>query len=651
MDKRLTIAVIGGLALEVDGKPVRTQSRKAEVLLACLALSGSGRMSRQKAAELLWSDSSEDAGRTSLREAVMTIKRALAAAGFSGFSAGRDLLELDLSQAQTDAHGVLDAIRGGKTPDLGQLFRFRYADSLLGGLDGLDEEFAAWLRMQRQIWRDMLSDALQDGYRKAAGNLAARQQWAKSLLAFDPCNEPVARHLMQMKADAGDYPGAMSVYAAVCDALREDIDSEPAPETRRLAEVVRLRQSSIKSATTQDYSFASARSAGPSPVIVVAPIPDIIADPRLASMLTGLRLELVSLLVRFREWSVVDWTAPSVGHARPTYTILFSGQFRDGQYAYTIALRDERDRAFIWSDTFRGGPDTLLESEETFVRRMASALNIHIAADRLRQFSASNAVPSSHFDAWVKAQQLMHHWREPEDMAAYDLLSGIVRDLPTFSPAYSALAQHANGRHIVNPGTFRDAELTLTAYRHASTARLLDPLDAKAHLSLSWSHALLGQFNEAETSFRDALQLNGNDPWVLTSATHGLAFCGSSDIDPLVGRIKGLGVALAPQHLSYLAGIHYLAGDYDAAILAARQVEHGYHGLRAWSVAANVENGDMQEARTEADRLFGALVRNWRSNRAATRAVAGDWLAELFPIRDQAVRKRLRRRLAEAGLA
>ena len=651
MKERLTIAVIGGLTLEVDGNPVRTQSRKAEVLLACMALSGNGRISRQKASELLWSDSSEEAGRTSLRQAVMTIKRALTAAGFSGFSPGRDLLELDLAHVETDAAGLLGAIRSGSLPEFGILHRFRYADSLLAGLDALDEGFAAWVRLQRQIWRDMMTDALQDGYRNAFENGAVRQQWAKSLLAFDPCNEQVARQLMQMKADEGDFPGALSVYASVCDALRDDIDSEPAAETRRLAEVMRLRQSTATFGNSKGLSGVPGRDTGASPVIVVAPVPDASSDPRLVSMLTGLRLELVSLLVRFREWSVVDWDATVAANNRPTYTILFSGQFRDGQYTYTITLRDERDRAFIWSDTFRGGPDTLLESEETFVRRMASALNIHIATDRLRQFSASNAVPASHFDAWVKAQKLMHRWREPDDMAAYDLLSRIIRDLPTFSPAYSALAQHANGRHIVNPGTFRDAEQTLMAYRNASTARLLDPLDAKAHLSLSWSHALLGQFNEAEASFRDALQLNGNDPWVLTSATHGLAFCGAADVGALTGKIRGLGVALAPEHHSYLAGIHYLTGDYAAAVAAARQVDQGYHGLRAWSVAANVETGDLESARSEADRLFNSLIRNWRSNRAATRAVAGDWLAELFPIRDQAVRKRLRRRLAEAGLS
>lgn len=651
MKERLTIAVIGGLTLEVDGKPLRTQSRKAEVLLACMALSGNGRMSRQKAAELLWSDSSEEAGRTSLRQAVMTIKRALLAAGFDGFTPGREQLELDLELVETDVTVLLAGLRAGKLADTALLHRFRYADSLLGGLDTLDESFAAFVRMQRQIWRDRVSDALQDMFRDTGDDAEKRQQWGKALLAFDPCNEPVARQLMQLKAEAGDFTGALSVYANICQALLDDIDSEPAAETRRLAEVIRLRQSSMTKSTGDVFSNAVPRGNGAIPVIVVAPIAEANSDPRLVSMLTGLRLELVSLLVRFREWSVVDWAAPTGQISRPAYTILFSGQFRDNQYSYTIALRDERDRAFIWSDTFRGGPDTLLESEEIFVRRMASALNIHIAADRLRQMSASNSVPASHFNAWVKAQQLLHRWREPDDMEAFELLSGIVRDLPAFSPAYSALAQLANGRHIVNPGMFRDAEQTLNAYRNASTARLLDPLDAKAHLSLSWSHALLGQFNEAEASFRDALQLNGNDPWVLTSATHGLAFCGAADVGALTTRIRGLGIALAPEHISYLAGIHYLAGDYDAAVAAASQVEHGYHGLRTWSVASKVEIGDIEGARGEADRLFASLVRNWRSNRAATRAIAGDWLAELFPIRDQAVRKRLRRRLAEAGLA
>src|SRR5690606_13990868 len=136
-------------------------------------------------------------------------------------------------------------------------------------------------------------------------------------------------------------------------------------------------------------------------------------------------------------------------------------------------------------------------------------------------------LPESHFDIWVRAQQHMHRWRDQDDREALDLLQAIVRDVPGFGPAHRALAQHANGRHIVCPGSIRDPGTTAMALDHARTARLLDPLDAKAHLSLGWSQALMGQFAEAENAYRAALQLNGNDPWVLTSATHGLAFCGA----------------------------------------------------------------------------------------------------------------------------
>lgn len=644
--------MIGGLTLEFAGRQIRTQSRKAETLIACLAMNGSGQMSRQSAAGLMWSDGSEDAARTSLRQAVMTIRRALEAAGFDGFETGRDHLRLDLRKAETDAQAALDMARGGSVPDLAALRRFRYAESLLAGLDGLDESLAAWLSVQRQVWRDAMTDALRAGFDAAAGKPAQRQAWAKAMLAFDPSNEPYARQLMDMRAAAADHAGALLVYADLCKALKEDFDDEPSGETRRLADAIRSRQAARRQEARLPGAASDVRRLEANPVIVVAGVPDTVTDPQLASVMSGLRFELISLLVRFREWSVVDWQPDRNAFQRPAYTILFSGHARDGQFAYSITLRDERDGAFIWSDTFRGGKDTVSGAEEQFVRRMASALNIHVSADRLRRFSTSNAIPASHFDAWVKAQQLMQKWRDPEDNAAYELLSGIIRDLPTFGPAHSALAQHANGRHIVCPGNFRDSEMTLSAYRHASTARLIDPLDAKAHLSLGWTHALLSQFNEAEASFRDALQLNSNDPWVLTSATHGLAFCGvTPEVRRLAGLITGLGVSLAPEHQSYLAGIHFLAGDYGACIEAARQVENGYYGMKTWSIAALGETGQAEAARREADSLFKALVRDWRSNREPSRLVAGDWLAEMFPIRDQAVRKRLRNRLAAAGFA
>jgi tetratricopeptide (TPR) repeat protein len=378
---------------------------------------------------------------------------------------------------------------------------------------------------------------------------------------------------------------------------------------------------------------------------------DSIADAQFSTTLAGLRLELISLLVRFRDWTVVDWKSADVAEKRRAYTVVLSGRLDRNQIAYSLNLRNERDGSFVWGETVRGGIEMIWEAQETFVRRMASALNVHLAADRLRRLPNQSVLPESHFDNWARAQQYMHRWRHGDDVEALDLLQTIIRDIPDFAPAHSALAQHANGRHIVCPGSFRDPETTHMALEHAQTARLLDPLDAKAHLSLGWSYALLGQFAEAENAYRDALQLNSNDPWVLTSATHGLAFCSPANAVGLAERILDMGVTLAPEHWSYLAGIHYLAGDYEACISASRRVSQGYYGMKTWTIAALHATGRVDQARDEASQLYQALLQDWRSYEKSSPRVAGDWLSDMFPIRDGGTRRRIRESLAEAGFA
>jgi tetratricopeptide (TPR) repeat protein len=347
---------------------------------------------------------------------------------------------------------------------------------------------------------------------------------------------------------------------------------------------------------------------------------------------------------------VVDWKGVNVTGQRPSYTLLMSARFDGEKFTYNLNLRDERDGHFVWGQTIRQSIEKIYEEQEAFVRRMASALNIHLTADHLRRLPGQAHLSANHFEKWVQAQKLMYRWRDADDDAAHNLLLSIIRDVPGFGPAHSALAQLTNGRHIVCPGVFREEHATEKALEYAQTALLLDPLDAKAHLSLAWSEALLGRFPKAEAAYRDALQLNENDPWVLTSATHGLAFCQSGDdTRDMVRRMLDLGFTLAPEHLSYLAGIHFLNGEYEACVSASRQVPQGYYGMKTWTIAALSELGEEAAARSEASELYQALVADWRSTDPANRTTAGDWLADMFPIRDSETRSRIRNALAVAG--
>ncbi|MEO3998271.1 BTAD domain-containing putative transcriptional regulator [Mesorhizobium sp. CAU 1732] len=648
----LQIMIVGEPAFVCEGRRARTLSRKADALLAYLCASETGEVSRQFAAGLLWSTSSEERARTSLRQVVRSIRHALEMVGFDGFHAYKETLAVDRSRVQVDLKDLLASIRDGILPDSTLLHELRYGNRILHGCDDLDDSFSAWARVQRQFWGDMFLDAIEKQFQSETADVQQREDWAKALIAFDPSHEPATRFVMHARAVQGNQSGALQIYNTLWRTLDEEFDAEPAPETQKLYADIKLGLVGPREVSPPSLAPALPLSDDAGPVLIVAAVDE--SDPKsaLSRTIAGLRLELISLLVRFREWTVVDWADSGVAGQRPAYAILLSGRQVGDEMAYSLNLRDERDGRFIWGETVRGGVEQLCEAQETFVRRMASTLNMHLSADRLRRLPGHSVLPESHFDTWVRAQQHMHRWRDSDDMEALDLLQSIIRDVPGFGPAHSALAQHANGRHIVCPGSFRDADTTQMALDHARTARLLDPLDAKAHLSLGWSHALLEQFGEAENAYRTALQLNGNDPWVLTSATHGLAFCGAKEeAGALARRIVDMGVTLAPQHWSYLAGIHYLSDDFDAALDASSRVEHSYYGMKTWTIAALCELGHAAKARKEATDLYRSLSLDWRSKKPPSPRVAGDWLADMFPIRDGDTRTRIRNSLANSGLA
>src|SRR5690606_13007519 len=111
-------------------------------------------------------------------------------------------------------------------------------------------------------------------------------------------------------------------YNTLWRTLDEEFDAEPAPETQKL-------YADIKLGLIGPRRNAGARASPPpafpkdrSPVLIVESVEDAASDPALSRTLAGLRLELISLLVRFREWTVVDWAHSGSVERRATYTVL-----------------------------------------------------------------------------------------------------------------------------------------------------------------------------------------------------------------------------------------------------------------------------------------------------------------------------------------
>src|SRR5512139_65280 len=183
----LLVRCLGALRLyDGNGEDLTPRSRKARALLAYLAISGRP-ASRDRLADLLWSDRGEEQAKSSLRQALFELRH-IDDAGVLTETA-RDDVELSGLRATTDLLLIEEAAARDDHRLL--LAMLNAADSgLLTDLDGLDPEFDTWLRGERGSQPShALAIALESASRMKA-SLGARpaQAIVGEILRLDPCS-------------------------------------------------------------------------------------------------------------------------------------------------------------------------------------------------------------------------------------------------------------------------------------------------------------------------------------------------------------------------------------------------------------------------------------------------------------------------------
>jgi DNA-binding SARP family transcriptional activator len=229
--------VLGPARVTIDGAdaPAELLWRKHLALLVYLARSPRGSRTREHLVGVLWSDRDDKSARHSLSEALRVLRRVL----------GEARVRTDVDQVALEP--------GALTLDCDQLAVYAAAAdwasaaALVQGdfLEGLAvpdaNEFETWVATERAAWRALGVEALT---RSAEASLAAgvsgeARAVALRALALDPTAEGAARAAMRALALAGDRAAALDIGTRLAAALRERLDADPAPETRRLMDRVR----------------------------------------------------------------------------------------------------------------------------------------------------------------------------------------------------------------------------------------------------------------------------------------------------------------------------------------------------------------------------------------------------------------------------
>ena len=148
-DDLIASSVLGPFRLEADAE-IALPSRKAQALLAYLALSAGRPHRRDKLASLLWADRGDTAARHNLRQALSSIAKAIrpASTDAAAMITNADRIAVDPAAFDVDAARLEGLVADASPEALLEAVKLCHGD-LLDGLNLQAEPFEEWLTAQR----------------------------------------------------------------------------------------------------------------------------------------------------------------------------------------------------------------------------------------------------------------------------------------------------------------------------------------------------------------------------------------------------------------------------------------------------------------------------------------------------------------------
>jgi len=242
----LRLELLGDLQIRaVNGTLATISAKKAQALIAYLAVKPAQRVSREKIAALLWSSTGPDQARQSLRQTLSMLRKELTAilGDPRALIDENDLLGVDETLVACDVAEFESLAASGSESALARAAEL-YRGAFLDGFYLNEERFDQWVIAER--------DRLHRMALRVHGQLVEMQSRrgtiddaigsAQKSLRIDPLQEPIHRTLMRLYLQSGDVVNALQQYETCARLLKRELRIEPDAETKALQrEILELR--------------------------------------------------------------------------------------------------------------------------------------------------------------------------------------------------------------------------------------------------------------------------------------------------------------------------------------------------------------------------------------------------------------------------
>ena len=668
---RFTLRALSSFELRgADGREIALPGKRPQALLAYLALQPDYSQSREHLATLLWGDRFEEQARRSLRQCLLTLRRALGDENATVIVSERESLRLDGARFEVDARRF-ETLTSTADPEELERGVELYSGDLLEGFSIKAEEFASWLTRERGRLRERAVDALVrlSRLQAEAGETEKALRTARKVPEIDPVREDGHRLLMRLYDLAGKRAEALKQYQICEQILRRELDVIPEEETVRLATEIRSRTGDVwpppalvtvpESSGSRSWlarfriHLAAAvllvvagavagsmlwsgignirekarqeRMVLPlpeKPSIVVLPFDNLNNDPAHQDLVDGITEEITTALSMVSEMFVISRNTALTYGDQPAdarevaeqlgvrYVLEGSVRVADDRVRVAAELIDAIEGFHTWAGRYEREMIDVFALQDAITLEIVTALQVEMTEgeqDRIALIHGTDNLP-----AWILAAQALKQLRRltPQDNAKARALYGQAAELdPTYPGAWDGLAW----THFIDARfAWSDSrrESIRKAAELAQRTLALDPARPPTYALLGGVQLLNGDHAQAVALAEKAVALSPNGADVTAILALTLTYTGDYERSvALLQRAMRLSPYYSDWYRWTLGRAYRLMGRFrDAeAALTARGDEGGGSLLRLVELTiAYGQMGRNKAARDTAKRVLAA---------------------------------------------
>ncbi|MDZ4369348.1 MAG: BTAD domain-containing putative transcriptional regulator, partial [Afipia sp.] len=516
---RFALDLLGGFELRLsDGQPIVLPTRKAQLLLAYLALPAGHAHAREKLAMLLWGDRLDQQARGSLRNAVAAIRSAL---GSEVLAAERDTLALVPGSLMTDIDRLATAGPGSiPGEELDAMLRSQFLD----GIASPSEAFDDWLAFERVRCRGLAQSAAQKAIaaHEQAGRIDEAILLAQRLVALDPLREQSYRLLMRLLAASGERSQAMAQFQYCRDILKRELGVEPSAETAEFARLIAAEggAAGLPLPAAEPAGRASSGMVQPRGfAIAVLPFVSMAGELDGTFLAEGFSEDLITELSRRRDFTVIarqssalfsgapETAAVAAAELSVRYALAGSLRLAAGRLRVTVQLIDALGNRCVWADRYDRDLADIFAMQDDIVASIVGSLDAEVRHEERER--AARRLPSE-LDGWELFHRgLWHAYRFTRDdiETAERLFRQALQHAPDFALPHAGLGYAAFVKAVWYFAPDPVAAIS-EGLAHTRRALLLDDGNVFCHVVFGRLLTLAGDLDRALIHLRSATEMN-----------------------------------------------------------------------------------------------------------------------------------------------